>query len=194
MSLPKWSLYAIGLAPLTVIFVIIVISVVRGSESRGGLVTFDSTGEADVLLDVPSDFEIELFSGGLFTLSPELGELPIMVDFWGSWCVPCRQEAAALEAVWREYEGRVLFVGIDVFDTDSRARDFIREFDITYPVGPDPRGTIAIEYGLTGVPEKHFIDRNGRVVRKLVGPLSEERLSAILGELLAVPPDPAPAG
>ena len=56
-----------------------------------------------------------------------------------------------------------------------------------YREGADPRGTIAIEYGLTGVPEKHFIDRGGRVVRKFVGPLSEERLAAILDDVLAIP-------
>ena len=186
LSLPKWSLYAIGLAPLAAIFVIIVISVVGGGGGRGGLVTFDDTGEVEVLRETPSDFTLELFSGESLTLSEEIGDRPILVDFWGSWCVPCRREAPVLETVWRQYQDRVLFVGVAVFDTDSRARDFLREFGVTYPSGPDPRGAIAIEYGLTGVPEKHFIDRGGRVVRKFVGPLSEERLSAILDDVLAI--------
>ncbi len=180
----KWPLYAIGLGPLAGIFVIILISVVGGSDSRGGLISYDESGESDVFLEKPSNFEIRLFNGELLTLSDELGSRPIMVDFWGSWCVPCRHEATALETVWRQYQDRVLFVGIDVFDTNARAQDFIREFNITYPVGPDPRGSIAIDYGLTGVPEKHFINQDGRVVRKLVGPMNEARLSSVLDELL----------
>ena len=66
----------------------------------------------------------------------------------------------------------------------------IREFDVSYPTGPDTKGKIAVSYGLTGVPEKFFIDRRGRVVRRLVGPMTEERLSGVLDELLALPPAP----
>ena len=151
VSLPKWSLYAIGLAPLAGIFIIIVISVVGGGGGRGGLVTFDDTGEVEVLRETPSDFTLELFSGEVLTLSEEIGDRPILVDFWGSWCVPCRREAPVLETVWRRYQDRVLFVGVAVFDTDSRARDFLRGFGVTYPSGPDPRGAIAIE-----LEDKHF--------------------------------------
>ena len=136
VSLPKWSLYAIGLAPLAGIFIIIVISVVGGGSGRGGLVTFDDTGEVEVLRETPSDFTIELFSGQTLTLSEEIGERPILIDFWGSWCVPCRREAPVLETVWRQYQDRVLFVGVAVFDTDSRARDFLREFGVTLPLRP----------------------------------------------------------
>ena len=83
LSLPRWSLYAIGLAPLTAIFVIIVISVVGGGSGRGGLVTFDDTGEVEVLRETPSDFDLELFSGELLTLSEEIGERPILIDLLG---------------------------------------------------------------------------------------------------------------
>ena len=189
MRVPRWALYVVGVLPLVALFGLLLWALLDDDAgSPGGLAVFDSSGEANVLRETPSDFTLLQFDGTTATLSEFLGR-PIMVDFWGSWCVPCRREAATLEKVWREYADRgVVFIGVDVFDTDSRARSFIREFDITYPVGPDPKGRIAVEYGLTGVPEKYFIDRQGRIVRKLVGPLSEDRLTEILDQLLAPAP------
>jgi cytochrome c biogenesis protein CcmG/thiol:disulfide interchange protein DsbE len=77
----------------------------------------------------------------------------------------------------------VTFIGVDVQDSDANAREFLRRFGITYPNGPDPSGAIAVDYGMSGVPESYFIDREGRIVRKWQGPLDDERLRAFLDEL-----------
>ncbi len=130
------------------------------------------------------DFALTLFSGESLRLA-DLRGTPVVVNFWASWCPPCRQEAPLLERTWRAYRARgVTFVGVDIWDSDADARRFLRDFAITYPNGPDP-GAVALDYGLTGIPETYFIDRDGQVVRKWIGPFTEESLRALLDELLA---------
>jgi cytochrome c biogenesis protein CcmG/thiol:disulfide interchange protein DsbE len=128
-------------------------------------------------------FTLRLFDGGSFELAATRGR-PVLVNFWASWCVPCEDEAATLERASRAYRDRVTFVGVDVQDTDASAREFLRRFGVTYPNGPDPGGTISVDYGMSGVPETYFLDRDGRVVRKWQGPLDDQRLRSFLDELL----------
>ena len=109
-----------------------------------------------------------------------------MVDFWASWCAPCRQEADALNRVYADYAGRpVAFVGVNIWDTPAAAAAFLDEFGVGYPTGPDAAGAIILNYGVRGIPEKFFIDANGRIRHKYVGPMPEERLRATLDALLS---------
>lgn len=131
------------------------------------------------------DFTLDLFLGEQLRLADLRGK-PVLINFWASWCPPCREEAPLLERTWREYRDKgVVFVGVDIWDSEEDARKFLKEFDITYPNGPDPRGEISIDYGLTGIPETYFIDREGQVVRKWIGPFTEEALQAFLDEIVA---------
>ena len=89
----------------------------------------------------------------------------VVLNFWASWCVPCREEAAVLEATWDKYRSRGLVVlGVDVQDFGSDARRFARRYGMTYPIVRDGPGTLLGKYGATGVPETYFIDRRGRLV------------------------------
>lgn len=134
--------------------------------------------------DPAPDFTLSLFDGGELSLADRRGAV-VVVNFWASWCPPCRDEAPALERVWQEYEDRgVLFVGVSYKDVDSKATAYIEEFDITYPNGPDPYGRIAVSYGITGVPETFLIDEYGRLVKHYVGPINESELRAVLEEIL----------
>ncbi len=130
------------------------------------------------------DFTIELFGGGSFTLSEMRGE-PVVVNIWASWCKPCRAEMPAFENVWRQYKDRgVVFVGVDYQDNEEDATAFLEELDITYMNGPDVGDNIYEEYEATGVPETFFIDRNGIIVRKFIGDLSEAQLATFVEDLL----------
>lgn len=76
-----------------------------------------------------------------------------MINFWASWCLPCRQEAAYLEQTWRKYKGRgVVFIGVDYLDTENEALAYIKEFDITYINGPDLGIQISQAFNIKGVP------------------------------------------
>lgn len=137
------------------------------------------------------DFSLDLYGGGRFQLSEQRGQV-VMMDIWASWCIPCRDEARTLEALWQEYRGKgVIFVGVDYADVESEARAFLQTYGITYPTGPDVGGRISQAYRMGGVPEKFFIDRQGRIRAVVVGPSSERSLRAHLDALLAEPTSPA---
>jgi cytochrome c biogenesis protein CcmG/thiol:disulfide interchange protein DsbE len=143
----------------------------------------DTTGSVRMNRTAP-DFTIELFSGGTFTLSEMQGK-PVVANIWASWCRACRDEAPVLEEGWQTYRGRgVLFVGIDVMDDRGDALKFLEEFGVTYPNGPDKGGDIFTDYGATGVPETFFINAEGTIVLRFMGPLNREQLSAFVEELL----------
>jgi len=91
---------------------------------------------------------------------------PVVLNFWASWCEPCKAEAATLERTWRRYRKRgLVLVGVDVNDADSDARKFMRAHGVTYPVVRDPNGSIAANsYNVADLPMTFFIDRQGRLV------------------------------
>ena len=88
-----------------------------------------------------------------------------------------------LEAVWRQYQDQdVIFVGVDIWDTERDARAYMREFNITFPNVIDNRGKVAVEYGLTGVPETYFITPDGMISRKVIGAISQAVLEESIAE------------
>ena len=130
------------------------------------------------------DFTLSLFDGGQLTLSELHGQV-VVVNFWASWCIPCRDEAPILEQAWRRYRDRgVVFVGVAYLDTDKESKAFLEEFKVTYPNGPDLGTKIAPAYRLAGVPETFFIDKNGQVADLEIGPLTETRLVSAIEKLL----------
>ena len=90
---------------------------------------------------------------------------PVVLNFWASWCVPCKGEAAMLEQAWRRYRKQgVVFVGVDYHDVTSDAQKFLSHHGVTYPSVQDGSGAVADSYGVLAVPETYFIDRKGRLV------------------------------
>lgn len=101
----------------------------------------------------------------------------VLVNIWASWCVPCKQEAPALEEFQRQHSGRRFTVlGIDSRDLSGDGRNFVRRYGLTYPQLRDGDGSLAHEYGTTGVPENFLIDPTGRLQLHVVGPVTKESL------------------
>ncbi len=129
-------------------------------------------------------FTMPLFGGGTFSLAEQRGKV-VVVNFWASWCVPCRQEAPILENTWRKYKDKgVVFVGVDYVDTDKEAMAFIQEFNVTYPNGPDIGTDRARAFHIQGVPETYFVGKDGQLYGNHIGPIDEATLSAKIDELL----------
>lgn len=128
-------------------------------------------------VDKPApEFTLDLMDGGQVTMS-QLSGRPVVLNFWASWCAPCRNEAAGLERTWRAYEDRgVVFVGIDIQDSEADARNYLNEFDVTYPNGRDVDGKITVEYGVVGLPVTFFVSKEGLIERRWVGAIPESRL------------------
>jgi len=122
--------------------------------------------------------------GDTLTLSKLVGKKPIVLNFWASWCPPCRRESPLLEATWRRYKDRVLFVGVDFQDGEEAALAFIKEFSLTFPSGADPRGTVGVDYGVYGLPETFFITPQGQVLIRHVGEMNAQQLEGYLKRLL----------
>jgi cytochrome c biogenesis protein CcmG/thiol:disulfide interchange protein DsbE len=130
-------------------------------------------------------FTLELFDGGTFALANQRGKV-VVINIWSSWCIPaCYNEAPALEAVWKRYREReVVFLGVNYQDRQAAARDFLGRFRHTFPNGPDVGSKVAIAYGVYGVPETFFIDRDGRIAHKHVGEITFDILVQQIERLL----------
>jgi cytochrome c biogenesis protein CcmG/thiol:disulfide interchange protein DsbE len=154
-------------------------------KSFAGFAVNARSGDAPVTNPEPADFSLKLLDGRTVRLSQFAGR-PVLVDFWASWCPPCREEAPMLARVEREYAAHgVVFLGIALWDAEGDAERFVDETGAAYATGVDAKGAIGIDFGVTGIPEKYFIDRQGRVVRKFLGPVPEDKLREALDGLLA---------
>ena len=99
---------------------------------------------------------------------------PVVLNFWASWCEPCKSEAAVLERDWTRYHGRgVVFLGIDYHDLAPDARSFVRHHALTFPMLEDGSGQVTGSYGISQVPETYVLSRQGRVVAHLSGPITD---------------------
>ena len=130
------------------------------------------------------DFTLTLSDGRVVRLSDFRGQ-PVVINFWASWCAPCRAEAPTLEEAQVRYADRgVVILGINLWDSQEAAAEFRKVYGQTYPSGPDPNGKIAIEYGVSGIPETFFITPEGTVAAKFVGPLALDTMESLLREML----------
>jgi cytochrome c biogenesis protein CcmG, thiol:disulfide interchange protein DsbE len=119
-------------------------------------------------------FTLERLDGrGTLSLASLRGQA-VVLNFWASWCGPCKDEAPLLQAASRRWQGKdVAFVGIDVKDFRGDARDFLERYGITYPNVHDGKGSTIGRYGVTGYPETYFIDATGKVRYRIAGPVKD---------------------
>jgi len=131
-----------------------------------------------------SDFSLMTVDGRPLSLVAFRGKT-VVINFWASWCGPCREEAPILQRfAERHAGGEVVVIGIDVWDAEADARAFVNEFGLTYPNALDRDGVVSIEYGVSGVPETFVVGRDGRLLGKFTGPVkSVSQLEEIVRQL-----------
>lgn len=131
------------------------------------------------------DFTIDTYDGGTFTLSDYRGQY-VVVNFWGSWCIGCRDEMPELQSAWARFRDEgVMIVGVGFRDVESAARDFLDEYNVTYPTGNDTGLRITAAYGITGAPETYIVGPDGTVVAFYIGQFPAGWLNTTLASLMA---------
>lgn len=111
---------------------------------------------------------------------------PVVLNFFASWCTPCKRELPAFARLARELGGRVAFVGIDHQDSRRLARQLLEETGVGYPAGYDPDGRTAVDYRIIGMPTTVFISPDGRILASHAGEISAEDLRATVRRLFSV--------
>ena len=100
-----------------------------------------------------------------------------MLNFWASWCVPCKEENPALTEVWERYRGTdVVLLGVVFQDSTEAAREYTRRLGNTWPTAVDESGQVALSYGVFGPPETYFIGRDGIIAGRHIGPIDVRTL------------------
>jgi cytochrome c biogenesis protein CcmG/thiol:disulfide interchange protein DsbE len=107
---------------------------------------------------------------------------PAAINFWASWCEPCRKESPDLQRLYGSLHGRAGLVGVDYSDAAGNARDFIAQHGLRYPMLSDPDGKTGDSYGVTGLPATAILDSRGRIVQLLRGPQTEDSVRKALSE------------
>jgi cytochrome c biogenesis protein CcmG/thiol:disulfide interchange protein DsbE len=135
--------------------------------------------------EVAPGFTMTTFDGEEVSLSDYEGQI-VVVNFWGSWCGPCRAEAPDLQDIYTEYQGDVVVFGVNWLDIEDEARAFMDEFGITYPNAPDIGEKVANRYNIAGAPETFIINRDGVIAETYLGmvdyPILNEAIQALLRE------------
>jgi len=150
------------------------------SEVKAGNRPLAPDFELDVIWPHAETWPAELRSGlsdGELSLR-ELRGYPVVMNFWASWCEPCKAEAPRLTSSAEAHAGEVVFLGVDVQDFKSDARRFLERYETNYVSVRDGGDSTYRAYGLTGLPETYFLDRQGRVISRWVGEISEAELEA----------------
>ena len=128
-------------------------------------------------------------TGSKLSLASYQGDV-VVLNFWGSWCAPCREEAPALGTVSGQFAPKgVRFVGVDIRDEPDSALAFMSNFRISYPSISDPGDLIALQFRATdppsAIPSTIIIDRSGRIAARIIGPVSYKTLSTLLNPIVA---------
>ncbi|MBV9092879.1 MAG: TlpA family protein disulfide reductase [Streptosporangiaceae bacterium] len=164
------------------------------------LLTGAANGNSSGVTDIGGNTSAVLYAAGHRPLAPEFSGTTltgsrlsvsayrgkvVVLNFWGSWCAPCREEAPALAALARTYRGAgVAFLGVDVRDTDASAQAFARDFGITYPSVADPASVVTMDFTtvvpIAGTPTTLVIDRTRHIAGAVFGAATYSELATIL--------------
>lgn len=162
---------------------------IQWAASDGSKATGSSSGGTGFFtLDRPaSAISLPALSGKGPVSVASLAGRPIVVNFWSSTCYPCQKETPALASVARTIRGKVRFVGIDTVDLRNAAARFVARYKVPYPIAFDPKGTVAGQYRVPGLPVTVFLSRSGKtVLGENIGALTAPRLRTILHRLYGV--------
>jgi cytochrome c biogenesis protein CcmG/thiol:disulfide interchange protein DsbE len=154
----------------------------QGEESKGEQETIEVGPRVGFKA---ADFELMALDKQKFSLKQWEGDKPVVINFWASWCGPCRLETPDLVKLHEQYKDEVVFYGLNLTsgDTVNEVKKFAKEFSITYPILLDVTGQVASDYAVQAVPTTLFIGKNGVIVDKIIGLASASEIERRIKKL-----------
>lgn len=174
---------SVGIVVVAAVFIAILSFGLMIDQTKVPPANIDKDAKAFRVAWVQGQEFLPVAGGDHFRLEDLTGK-PVVLNFWASWCVSCRQEARELEKFWQAHKQDVQVVGIAIQDEKDAAKKFATYFGKTYMIGLDEDGKAAIDYGVSGVPETFLIDKSGVIRHKEIGPVSMPMLEKELAKIL----------
>jgi cytochrome c biogenesis protein CcmG, thiol:disulfide interchange protein DsbE len=168
----KLGAQALAVALVAGLLALLIWKVAQGSQKEAALGKLAPDFTLD-RLDQPGSLQLSSLRGKV-----------VVLNFWASWCYPCKREAPVLQAASKRWGDRVVVLGVDVNDPRGDARGFMRKYGSTYPIVQDNKNVTSPKYGLTGLPETFFLDRRGRVVSHVISEIEAAELQRGVEEAL----------
>ena len=189
ITLPKKLVYRIGIGLVVLVIVLLLewrFSVFNIGPSQNAANASQESLMGLMVGQKAPDFTLNILDGGQISLSALEGKA-VLINFWASWCIPCREETPDLVRAYHAHhtEGLVILgVNLTSEDTMPEIKAFVEEFQMPYPVLLDQDGKVAALYRLPGIPTSVFINRQGVITRLQVGKMAAEQIEAFLAEIL----------
>jgi cytochrome c biogenesis protein CcmG/thiol:disulfide interchange protein DsbE len=166
------------LAGVVAVVTVIVVLLMTGLGRDPSVIASPLVGRA------APNFALPQLDGAPVTLAKLRGQV-VVINFWASWCAECHAEQAALDQTWQQFQDSgVVVIGVDFEDSTGAARGYVRSEGVTYPVVEDAGSKTALAYGLRGVPETFVVNRSGRIVSHVIGPVGAAALASEINSML----------
>jgi len=177
MKLQKNYLILIGIA----VVIIIAIVAIELGKPRQNVATSDKNVGISIGKTAP-DFELQSLEGKSVKLSDFRGK-NLILNFWASWCPPCKQEMPEFQRIYTEYPENLVVIGVNLQESKENAEAFVKKLGMTFPILLDPNAQVKDMYNVFTQPVTYFIDANGKIVDKKFGPLTTEEINEKLAKM-----------
>ncbi len=144
----------------------------------------DKLPPAVVVGRLAPDFILTDLEGNTVTLSDFRGKV-VFINFWATWCPPCRAEMPEIEAIHQEYKGQdVVVIGVDLMETEDEVRQFVQRGGYSWTFVIDTTGEVGRNYGVTAIPTSFFLDKDGVIQAISIGAMTKRQMESRLAEAM----------